>query len=188
VVTDRPISSSVTSIVRTFDDDYAPVIRPPLRQAIDQRLATLGPCPVVCEHRDFSPWNVCLGADGGALVVFDWESAVRFGIPALDLIYFLSHLAAEASPGRLDADSYRAAWAPSTVVGRANRDCVAMYVESMGIEPGSVPALRLLTWMLHARSEYQRLVEDTGTVSEAQLRRALFYTLVEQEAMDSQAQ
>jgi hypothetical protein len=174
---------SAHSAWRQFVNDYHPVLDDALRTAVAQHLATLPDLPGVCEHRDFSPWNVHVAHEDEGLVVFDWESAVLQGVPALDLIYFLSYLATELTGIPLSADSYRGAWDPATVAGRMNCQCLAAYASRIGIDPTAVPTLRLLTWLVHAASEYRRIVADSGGApSPHALRIALFFTLVQHEA------
>src|SRR5436190_718658 len=90
------------------------------------RLAALGDLPLVCEQRDFSPWNVLIAADG-ALVVLDWESAETEGLPGMDLIYFLAYLAffldGAMESGRF-RESYRAALDPATFTGAVQAECL----------------------------------------------------------------
>ena len=69
-------------------------------------LTRLEGLPLVCEHRDFSPWNLFVHA-GDRLAVFDWESSEPEGLPLLDLIYFLTYMAS-ALRGEDPADVIRA--------------------------------------------------------------------------------
>lgn len=109
--------------------------------------------PVVFEQRDFSPWNVHVGPDGG-LVVFDWESAEPAGFPALDLIYLLAYcgffLDGSLQSGRL-RESYRA-----TFEGGAAEESLDRYCRALGIDLAILPALHKLTWLVHLRSALRR--------------------------------
>jgi aminoglycoside phosphotransferase (APT) family kinase protein len=109
--------------------------------------------PVVFEQRDFSPWNVHVGRDGG-LVVFDWESAEPSGFPALDLVYLLAYcgffLDRALQSGRLH-ESYRA-----TFTGRIAAGCLTRYCTAVGIPLDHFPALRALTWLVHVRAALLR--------------------------------
>lgn len=168
-----------------FEATYGGAIAPHLPDAIRRRLADAQVLSAaVCEHRDFSPWNVWADRDG-SLAVLDWESSTLRGVPGLDLIYFLTYLAwyrdgVAGIPSKLHA--YRAAWDPATGTGRVNQKCVAGYAHAIGVSPSAWPALRLLTWLIHARSEYRRFVEDHGAApSPDVLRRGLFLGLIETE-------
>jgi Ser/Thr protein kinase RdoA (MazF antagonist) len=150
--------------------------------AIRRRFAYVPPIPTVCEHRDFSPWNVFMRRDG-SLSVFDWESSVLRGVPALDVIYFLSYLAAFGNRMPFSRDSYRAAWDPSTATGRVNLECLTTYARAVGVDSSAFTSLRLLTWVVHARSEYLRYAADSGGPPAADaLRHGLFLSLIEEEA------
>jgi aminoglycoside phosphotransferase (APT) family kinase protein len=109
--------------------------------------------PVVFEQRDFSPWNVHIGRDGG-LVVYDWESAEPAGFPALDLVYLLAYcgffLDGALASGRT-RESYRATFGDGIAEG-----CLRQYCQALGIDPDRLPALRALTWLVHARSTLRR--------------------------------
>jgi hypothetical protein len=126
--------------------------------------------PVVFEQRDFSPWNVHLARDGG-LVVYDWESAEPAGFPALDLIYLLTYcgffLDHAREKGRI-RQSYVATF-EGTVAG----ECLAHYCQALSIDSGRLPALRVLTWLVHARSTLRR--SPTGSAA------ALFLDLLREE-------
>jgi hypothetical protein len=129
----------------------------------ERLLAGLRDLPVVPEHRDLGPWNIFV-ADG-RLGVVDWESAIPRGLPALDLIYFVMYAAGYAAGVRRDpelVDLYRAVRDPGTSFGMLATAALRRYCAAVGIEPSLLPGLHLLTWMVHARSENLRAVEDAG--------------------------
>ena len=141
--------------------------------------------PIVCEHRDFSPWNV-LRAPDGELAVLDWEGAELQGLPALDLIYFLAHLTffydRATETVAQQRDSYRRLLDGSATTGNVVCECLTSYAERVGLATDLLPALRLLTWLIHARSEYRRLTADaSGQPSHEALRDSLFVALWEEE-------
>jgi hypothetical protein len=117
--------------------------------------------------------------------VLDWESAEPAGLPALDVIYFLTYVTFQVTgatrSGRFQA-SYRAGLDPTTPTGRLQRECLTRYVAATGLDPEVLHPLRLVTWLLHARSEYERLLADHGGAPPAAaLRGSLFVRLWQEE-------
>lgn len=158
-----------------------------LQQAADalQRLPDL---PLVCEQRDFSPWNVLIKGDD--LIVLDWESAELNGLPALDLIYFLTYLALFVEGvqvhGVVDAEQarrvYRLTRDPSSELGSVVQGCLANYAGRLGLPLSVLHPLRLLAWMSYARHEYQTTWQAYGTTpSVGALRQSMFLHLWEEE-------
>jgi len=141
--------------------------------------------PLVCEHRDFSPWNI-IRTPTDELAVLDWEGAELEGFPALDLLYFLAHLGfyldGAYSSGRY-RESYRASLDPSTFAGSVRAEALARYQRALGLDQALLAPLSVFVWLVHARSEYQRLVADATTllVEPERLRRAGFVALWEEE-------
>jgi hypothetical protein len=147
--------------------------------------------PTVCEHRDFSPWNVLVAGDG-RLSVVDWESSTMRGVAGLDLIYFLSYLALYRDGvfgsrfGRHSIDarraSYAAAWSGTTITGRTNRTHLAAYAARLGIRSDALHALRLLTWLVHARADRrQALASSRRAAAAGQEGDGLFLNLLDEE-------
>ena len=139
----------------------------------------LGALPVVCEQRDFSPWNVFEGP--GGIVVLDWESGEPRGLPALDLIYFATHAAYYLErawvTGRF-VEAHRAAWSEKTALGRVNQACVARYLARLDLDPALLRPLRLFAWLLHAHSDFVHLRADVGgSPNEETLRGSRFFRL-----------
>ena len=146
-------------------------------------LATLGEMPVVAEQRDCSPWNLFEGDAG--IVVLDWESGVAAGVPALDLIYFVTHAAYYLEgawvSGRFE-DAYRAAWSRDTTIGRVNLGCVERYLARVGVAADAVAALRLLAWVIHSHSDWVHRRDDVGgEPADDALRDSRFLRLVHAE-------
>ena len=125
-------------------------------------LATLGALPVGAEQRDCSPWNVF--ESGQNVYLLDWESGVAEGVPALDLIYFITHAAFYLEgawvSGRYE-EAYRSAWTQSDL-GRINHACVARHLERVQVPAELLPALRLLAWVIHAHSDWVHCRDDAG--------------------------
>jgi hypothetical protein len=177
----------VEPVVARFDELFGPVIDGGMLRDARDIMATLGPLPLVCEQRDFAPWNTLITLEG-ELAVLDWESAEPQGLPAMDLIYFLTYLTFSLDRAhRLGGwrHSYRATLDPSTFVGAARRECLARYADQIGLSDAAIGPLRLLIWMLHARSEYDRFAADiAGRPGREILRRSLFVSLWEEELRD----
>jgi hypothetical protein len=178
-----PWRAIVDSAMHEFEAGYGDAIDPSWPGLICRRLGAVQALPGVCEHRDLAPWNVVLDP-AHDIVAHDWESAVLDGVPGLDLIYFLSYLAAWRHG--LTLDVYRDAWSASTWIGRVNRDCLGAYAAALRIDAATLDVLPLLTWIIHARSEWQRLRDDHGGVpSVAALRQGVFLPLIEHEVRRS---
>jgi hypothetical protein len=162
-----------------FARDYGSVVS---RRDVDRArvaLAPLAELPSVCEQRDCAPWNVLLARE--RIAVADWESAEPNGLPALDLAYFLTNAALlldgvhESGPWTA---SYLTSLDPRSATGGTVASCEARYCGRLGIDMGLLPALRLLCWTIHARSEFLRLEQDAGGPPPAGLlERGLFLEL-----------
>ena len=142
-------------------------------------LRRIGDLPEVPEHRDCSPRNVIVQADG-ALALVDWESSEPSGLPGLDLAYFLSFATffvdRTIDTGR-ELVSYAAMLDPRTVSGRIYRDSAAEYSRRVGVTPDQLDRLRLLCWLVHARAAQVR-----GDASAAGMpREPLFLALARSE-------
>jgi hypothetical protein len=174
----------VEPALQEFNESFGSILGQGSLQKARDILAGLGPLPAICEHRDFSPWNVML-ADDGELVVLDWEGAELHGLPAMDLIYFLTYLAFFLD-NALDSDflkeSYQAVLEPTTFTGRVFSECTARYASRLGLDPSTLRPLRLLTWIFHSRSEYHHFTADMAEKpGDKLLKRSLFVRLWEAE-------
>jgi hypothetical protein len=122
-------------------------------------LEVLTDLPLVIEQRDCAPWNILLAADG-TVVVHDWESAEPRGLPLLDLTYFLAYsafLVEGAFTTARFAEAYRSSLDARTPTGRISAECNARYLARLALDASVVPALRVLTWLVHLHSECLRL-------------------------------
>ena len=142
----------------------------------------------MCEQRDFSPWNVLLKDED--FVVLDWESAELHGLPALDLIYFLTYLALFVEGvqvhGVVDVEQarrvYRLTRDPRAELGSVVQRCLASYARRLGLPLDVLHPLRLLAWMVYARHEYQTTWQAYGkTPGVPELRQSMFLHLWEEE-------
>lgn len=174
---------SIEAPLADYEQHFDGVLGAPQMARLRAELEAIGELPTVFEHRDCSPWNVVLAArDLPALL--DWESAEPDGLPLLDLVYFLAN-AAFVLDGALEAGTTRAAYSrlldPDTPYGRIAADSIASYIAALGVESTEIPRLRLLTWVVHCRSDYRHLELEGGKPSQRELRQAPFLGLVEEE-------
>jgi hypothetical protein len=117
--------------------------------------------------------------------VLDWESGEPHGLPALDLIYFLTYLAAcrdGAPTTERVRHIHRLTLDPTTNCGTITAECLRRYAELVGMDPSRLGPLRLMCWLVHARSEFARLEEGLGRRPDSSaLRDSLFVALWQQE-------
>ncbi len=163
-----------------FEENFGPIVED--RALLDG----LGELPRAVEHRDCSPWNVLLTPEGDP-VLLDWESAEPSGLPGLDLVYFLANCAFVLD-GALESGRTRESYArlldPATPHGRVAAAAIGEYSAALGISAEDFRRLRLLTWVVHSRSDYRHLeLESRGTPSTAALRGSTFLGLVEEELL-----
>jgi ribosomal protein S18 acetylase RimI-like enzyme len=154
--------------------------------AIRELLEELPDLPVVCEHRDCSPWNVLLTHDGEPALL-DWESSEPCGLPGLDLVYFLAN-AAFVIEGVLESGRTLEAYAhlldAETATGRVFAECVSRYCDRLGLSPESLVALRSLCWIVHSRSDRRHLEMDAGAPpSPAALQGSTYLGLLREDLM-----
>ena len=170
--------------VEEFRRNFGSVAGEDAVQGARLALGALGDLPLVCEHRDCAPWNVLLTA-GGELALLDWESAEPRGLPALDLVYFLANAAfvldRALETGRT-RDSYRRLLDPGSPTGAVADASLRQYAGAVGIDAAQLPALRLLCWIVHSRSDHRHLgLAAGGPPPTSELRRSVFLGLVEEE-------
>lgn len=174
----------VDATLETFSSQYGDVLEKEDLQKAGDVLNRLDSLPIVFEQRDLGPWNVLVAPDG-SIGVLDWESGEREGLPLLDLVYFLTfqaffHKRAMGS-GRF-VEVYRKLMQPSSFVGRIFSECQIRYAKRLDMPASTMHPLRLLTWMIHSRSEYVHLSDDLGgTPPPEALRDGLFYRLWREE-------
>jgi hypothetical protein len=163
--------------LRAFERDFAQVLPADLPKRLDQSLSSLGPLPIVPEHRDCSPWNVVLD-ENGAPGLHDWESAEPRGLPGLDLAYFLVNCAFVLD-GALESgrtwESYERLRDPSTPYGAIAARCEAEYREALGLGRTDLVRLRLLAWLIHSASDRTHLAMESGDTPDTEALRASTY-------------
>jgi hypothetical protein len=174
----------VQPAIAAFAASFGQVVDPSALQRAETVLREIGELPSACEQRDFAPWNILVSPDG-QFAVLDWESAVVEGLPALDLLYFLAHVTFNVDQAERPEDrvaSYRRSLDPATTTGAVRRDCLSGYFERLGLAPAHLRPLRVLVWLIHARSEFEHFAADAGGRPEAAvLRRSLFLALWHEE-------
>jgi hypothetical protein len=159
----------VEPAVAQFEACFGEIVEPAEVSATRAALSGLPDLPLVCEQRDFSPWNVLVSPSGG-LAVVDWESAEPRGLPGLDLVYFLAHAAffleGTMGSGREPA-TYATMLEPSSFTGEVFLECSSRYALRAGIDAAALVPLRLLAWMIHARSDHAHLTLETNSPPDA---------------------
>ncbi len=177
-------SRLVDSVLDRFARSFGPVVDARLLDEARRLLGELPDLPLVCEQRDFSPWNLLL-TPSNELAVVDWESAELDGLPGLDLIYFLANLCFSLDgarrTGRYRA-SYRSMLDPTSPRGALAKRCLAFYCDRVGLGLDSLRPLRMLTWLVHSGAEFTRLQADHGTAPDREvLRSAVCLQLFDEE-------
>ena len=165
-----------------FERDFGPLVEAGAMTGLRGRLRGLDHLPRACEHRDCSPWNVVLTGDGSPGLL-DWESAEPHGLPGLDLAYFLANSAFvldDAIEAGRTRESYRRLLDPATPSGHEAASRVAEYCDRSGLGSDDFARLRLLAWVIHARSDYlHREMAAAGTPSAEALRDTPYLGLIE---------
>lgn len=174
----------VDSVLTQFASTFGAAVDEAFLRNLEAGLSDLPPLPLACEQRDFSPWNVLLTPEG-ELAVVDWESAEIDGLPALDLLYFMVNSSFSLDRARRTGryrESYRAMLDPSTVTGSVYAKCLDLYCSRVGVNPSSIPVLRLLAWLVHSASDYRLLCKDEGGEPAPEtLRQSVYFVLCEEE-------
>jgi SAM-dependent methyltransferase len=167
-------------VVARFEENFGPAIDRGLVREARALLDSLGPLPLVCEQRDFSPWNL-LRTTRGELGVLDWESAEAQGLPGLDLIYYLTFLTAYIDGSIYTGDlvgARRACLDRKSAMGALAEECLGRYLERLGLPAAPLKALAVLAWMIHAHSDYRHFQLDLGAAPRVeQLRTSRFLRL-----------
>jgi hypothetical protein len=175
---------SIGPILEYLDGPLSAVADPRVVTMTKDALGALGLLPTACEQRDFAPWNIFVTPEG-ELSVVDWESAEPHGLPALDLIYFLTYLAVYRERASTPDDVHavhRSTVDASTPVGKVTRECLERYVGLTKMNARALAPLRVLCWLVHSRSEYARFARDGGGAPDpAALRNSLFVRFWQQE-------
>jgi hypothetical protein len=121
--------------------------------------------PIVWAHNDFNPWHIY--RDGSRVSVIDWEFGGerledREGLPACDLVYFLTHWMqlARCSRGEsADVQVFMNLWvrrASGDVRARAAHRALTEYLSRMGVSEAFLPLLVVYTWLERAVDRHRR--------------------------------
>lgn len=167
-----------------FERDFGPAGGAKAAARARALLRRLPELPLVCEHRDCSPWNIVLTGDGQPALL-DWESAEPRGLPGLDLVYFLAN-AAFVLDGALESGRTHEAYArlldPATPSGEVFANCTRRYCEGLGLGTDTLVRLRLLCWLVHCRSDYRHFEMDVGMQPDPEaLRGGLYLGLLQED-------
>jgi len=154
----------VEPVLSRFVEQFGGVVDGGLLREGEGIVRTIGALAPVPEQRDFGPWNL-LVTPAGELGVLDWESAELEGVPALDLLYYLAYAAFKVDQAHQLASrvaSYRRSLDPSTPTGAVRRECLARYVDALGLDPARLAPLRVLLWLIHTPSDFRHAAADAG--------------------------
>lgn len=133
-----------------------------------QKVSSLNLSYLVCEHRDLSPWNIIIDHEG-KIGVIDWEVARLNGLPAADLILFLTYVNYhfDKTWGKQNfSESYRNMLDISTPAGRIFNECMELYSSKLNISKSEIDSIRLLTWLGQL---YRRIDRDYKSAPEIKL-------------------
>lgn len=174
----------VEAPLAAFERDFGDAAPAGTVSAARALLGELGELPEVPEHRDCSPWNVILSEDG-APALLDWESAEPRGLPGLDLAYFLAN-AAFILDGAIESGQTRRSYAqlldPSHLHGAVFARCAEEYSAALGLTPEAFSRLRVLCWIVHAKSDHRHLaMASEGSPEPRRLRQSTYLGLLEEE-------
>lgn len=160
------------------------VIDPWMLDQIKDLLSALGPLPLVPEHRDFGLHNLVIDGQG-QIGVLDWESMEPAGLPVLDLIFVLADLGFTVDSVRnlqFARASYRRGLDPTTPTGSVLQECLRIYMAHLNLDAASLPALRLLTWLVHCRWLCRDLTRERGRELDLEvLRRSRMVAMLHEE-------
>jgi len=149
--------SLIDPVFSTLKSIFSSKLKPDDLQKTSEIISALDLNYLVCEHRDFCPWNIFLGHDG-KIGVIDWEAARLCGLPAADLILFLTFFNFDfekAWEKQNFGESYRNLLDPFTPGGSIFNECIELYSNELNVPRSAIDSIRLLTWLgrLHRRIE-----------------------------------
>ena len=122
---------------------------------------------LICEHKDFTPQNIHID-DKGRIGVLDWEESKLFGLPGVDLIYFLTRMNYNYYNARSEEKDYtfqyrrqlyRGMLNESTFTGKITKECINLYATRVGIDNSAMDKIRLMTWLIQLHKEIPNIPE-----------------------------
>lgn len=141
----------VSSLLSDLDSLFGKIVSPDFIHNTNSALVALEIPSLVCEHRDLGPQNIYIDSDSHPGVI-DWEYSRLSGIPALDLIFFLTRasMIIHGAPKTITiSESYRQMIDCNTFTGTIFYNCLNSYMDRLDIPRSQLPALRLMTWIVH---------------------------------------
>lgn len=176
----------IEPLIQEFTTHFGHSIDPRLIQQTNDVVCNLEIPSLICEHRDFSPWNIHVDSNG-RLGVLDWESSRLNGLPALDLIYFMTHLTFYVEDTWSSAtfeESYRSMLNRDTFMGSVFQECLSHYATMLGIPIKSLYPLRIVTWLTHLTSEFKCSANDDQHAEQLEITgKGLFLDFWEEEIL-----
>lgn len=136
-------------ILSYFNSSFESVLDPKLIQKSNDILTNLDLTHLICVHNDFSVWNTLINSDK-KLGLIDWEGCTLQGLPAVDLINFLTNLGFylhNAWEQRGMSECYRRVLNEKVYEGKIFNECLTYYSDRIGIPNSLIPSLRLFTWV-----------------------------------------
>ena len=126
--------------------------------------------PLVFNHNDMGATNIMVGEDGSLTGIIDWESGA-FGLPASDIIYFLSRYGHETRDveGEEPLKGFREMFFLPERVEKGvipislTEKLLSAYCRRLDVDREWLPLLFGITWILHARNERRRLMTESGS-------------------------
>jgi len=114
--------------------------------------------PVVFQHGDPGTWNM-LVSDEGKIVVLDWESGERHGVPLWDLFYYVSSYASWMSRRQGNRDglkNFSQHFLKESPMSTSLQGITERYCNLVGLDKKYVESLYYSCWMQRALKEATR--------------------------------
>jgi hypothetical protein len=149
----------IKPVISYFTSSFDSVLDNDLIQKSNDIMNDLQLTHLVCEHRDFSPWNILINSDR-ELGVIDWEGSTLQGLPAVDLINCLTYLSFYFDNNRKPSkfsECYRRMLDENSFVGTVFKECLTYYCNNIGLPFSMIPSLRLFAWINALNWEYYAL-------------------------------
>jgi aminoglycoside phosphotransferase (APT) family kinase protein len=152
---------------------------PELADATRSALSRLERLPLVWAHNDCSPWNMLLMPGGFGLL--DWETAVRDGLPLVDVVYCLAMMAMiddGTTDTAAETRTYSGLLDPADERGSVFAENLQAYASKVGLAEADIAPLRVATWLEHATNDLRNLQRDAGERSPLLLRESVTLPLL----------